>query len=103
MVASFSNSVIVAACLKTNNRAIFIGTETGGNPNILAGYAKDFELPNTKIYVEIPTKQFVMTSTNQNNGSGLIPDYIVPGNIPDKLQQIDTEINFIKALIKQNE
>ncbi|MCB0534703.1 MAG: hypothetical protein H6574_07670 [Lewinellaceae bacterium] len=100
---SFSNSVIVAACLKTNNRAIFIGTETGGNPNILAGYAKDFELPNTKIYVEIPTKQFVMTSTNQNNGSGLIPDYIVHGNIPDKLQQIDTEINFIKALIKQNE
>jgi hypothetical protein len=71
---SFSNSGIVSACLQRNNRAIFIGQETGGNPNVLAGFEKNTELPNTKIQVQIPTKQFVLTSKANNKGRGLMPD-----------------------------
>lgn len=97
---SFSNSVIVASCLKAYNRAIFVGSETGGNPNVIAGYTKDYELPNTKIRVEIPTKQFVLTTKEINNGKGLIPDYLVIENIIDYLNQIDTTLNFTINLIK---
>lgn len=96
---SFSNSVIVASCLKINSSAIFVGSETGGNPNVLAGYTKNYKLPNSKIRVEIPAKQFVLTSLENNDGRGLIPDYIVTENIEDYLQLTDKSLNFILSLI----
>ena len=63
---SFSNSGIVASCLQSNHRATFIGQETGGNPNVIAGFTKDITLPNTKVQVQIPTKQFVITDKLNN-------------------------------------
>lgn len=99
---SFSNSAIVSSCLQSHQRATFLGTETGGNPNILAGFGKAFELPNTKINVDIPTKQFVMTSLNQNKGEGLKPQYTIQANIADRVRQIDTELNFTLKLIQEN-
>ena len=53
---SFSNSGIVAACLRKNSHALFVGEETGGNSMVLAGDAESLQLPNTRIVVEIPTK-----------------------------------------------
>lgn len=99
---SFSNSVIVSSCLKEHTNALFIGTESGGNPNILSAFTKDFELPNTKIRVEIPTKQFIMTSTMRNNGKGLIPNYIIENNIQDNVSQYDRQFNFVMMLINEN-
>lgn len=100
---SFSNSVIVSSCLKENSNAIFVGTETGGNPNVLAGYAKEFELPNTKIKVEVPTKRFVMTSLAKNNGKGVIPTYHIYNDIQDQISQSDKVLDDVLALIQKNE
>ncbi len=99
---SFSNTAIVSSCLKENRRAIFIGTETGGNPHVLAGYAKDFELPNTHIRVEIPEKRFVMTSLAANDGHGIIPDYIISNDISDNILQIDKVLRFTLTLAAKN-
>lgn len=100
---SFSNSVIFSSCLRENTTAIFVGTESGGNPNVLAGYAKDFELPNTKIKVQVPTKRFIMTSLLNNNGSGLLPTYRVEPNIIDIINNIDTELEYtIKLMNEKN-
>ena len=98
---SFSNSVIVSACLKANTNAVFVGTESGGNPNVLAGYAKELELPNTKIRVEIPTKQFIMTSLMSNDGRGVIPTYEIDNTIDDILHQRDGQLEFVMRLIAQ--
>lgn len=72
---SFSNSVIFSSCLKENANILIAGSESGSNPNVLAGYPDDYELPNTKINVQIPTKRFIMTSLDRNDGRGLIPSY----------------------------
>ncbi|MBL0336836.1 MAG: hypothetical protein IPP73_16385 [Chitinophagaceae bacterium] len=96
---SFSNSGIVASCLRVNQRAVFIGTETGGNPNVLTGFPKGFELPNTKIKVEIPSKQFVMTSVSGNDGRGLVPDYIVEEDVPSYINKMDMVLVFALKMI----
>lgn len=98
---SFSNSVIVSSCLRAHTNAIFVGNESGGNPNILAGYAKEIELHNTKIKVEIPTLQFTMTNLTKNDGCGLIPNYKIDQNIQDNIQQRDRQVDFVKSLIKE--
>ncbi len=96
---SFSNSGIVSSCLQANNRAAFIGQETGGNPNVIAGFIKDIKLPNTKIQVQIPTKQFVITNKLKNNGRGIMPSQIVEPALADILNGKDTELDYTIDLI----
>ena len=91
---SFSNSGIVASCLQANNRATFIGQETGGNPNVIAGFIKDIKLPNTKIQVQIPTKQFVITDKTKNDGRGVMPTHFVEPKLADILEGKDTELEY---------
>lgn len=101
---SFSNSGIVAACLKRNNRAIFIGEETGGNNKVLAGDTKDLNLPNTHIQVQIPTKQYLLDKGLPLLGQGTIPDYIIQPDLINIITGNDTIMNYAKELIRsQNE
>ena len=98
---SFSNSGIVSSCLQTNNRATFIGQETGGNPNVITGFIKEIKLPNTKIQVQVPTKQFVITGKANNNGRGVMPDHVVIPELADILEGKDTELNYTIDLISK--
>jgi len=96
---SFSNSGIVSSCLQANKRATFIGQETGGNPNVITGFIKEIKLPNTKIQVQIPTKQFVITNKENNNGQGLMPSQLVIPKLADILEVKDTELDYTIDLI----
>jgi len=96
---SFSNSGIVSSCLQANNRAIFIGQETGGNPNVIAGFIKDIKLPNTKIQVQVPTKQFVITDKVNNKGQGVMPTQLIIPTLADILEGKDTELDYTIDLI----
>jgi len=98
---SFSNSAIVASSLQANKRAIFIGQETGGNPNVIAGFIKEIDLPNTKIQVQIPTRQFVITDKLNNNGQGVIPTQLVIPKLADILEGKDTELDYTIDLISK--
>lgn len=98
---SFSNSGIVASCLQANNRATFIGQETGGNPNVIAGFIKEIKLPNTKIQVQIPTKQFVITGKTNNNGHGVLPTHFIERKLKDILENKDTELDYTIDLISK--
>lgn len=96
---SFSNSGIVSSCLQANRKTVFIGEETGGNPTVINGYAKDITLPDTKIQVQIPTRQFVITGKAKNNGQGIMPTYKVTPALADILEGRDAELNFTIGLI----
>ena len=100
---SFSNSGIVVSCLKRNNRGIFIGEETGGNNKILAGYVKNISLPNTKIQVQIPTRQFLLDSHLVLTGHGTTPDIPVQNSIEQLINNTDTIMNQTLELIRQTE
>lgn len=99
---SFSNSGIVSSCLQANNRATFIGQETGGNPNVIAGFTKEIKLPNTKIQVQVPTKQFVITDKGNNIGQGIMPTHKVEPKLTDIINNIDTEMEYTIKLIDKN-
>lgn len=71
---SFSNSGIVASCLKRFTKATFVGEETGGNNKVLAGYIKEYTLPFSKIQVQIPTRQFLLDGNLSLTGHGTFPD-----------------------------
>jgi hypothetical protein len=89
---SFSNSAIVSSCLQENNRAIFVGQETGGNPSVIEGFTEEKELPNTKISIQVPTKQFVITDKSRNTGRGIMPTIPVVPKLTDILTGNDTEL-----------
>lgn len=96
---SFSNSGIVTAVLKQHNRAQFVGTETGGNNKVLAGYIDEFTLPNTKIRINIPTKQFMLNETLPLTGHGTKPDFEINETIDDILANRDTQKEYVIKLI----
>lgn len=101
---SFSNSVIVASCLRENQRASFFGTESGGNPCILNGDAKSLTLPNTKTMVDIPTRQYVLTMPWSNQGVGLIPENHMSEDPRHITEQKDTLLEkILNRMLKQKE
>jgi hypothetical protein len=98
---SFSNSGIVSSCLEANERATFVGQETGGNPNVISGFIKEIKLPNTKIEIQIPTKQFVIIDKTINNGQGIIPTQYIEPKITDIIENKDTELDYTIDLISK--
>ena len=97
--ASGSMASVVATFLKANERAIFIGEESGGTMegNTSDWFAK-LQLPNTKIRVEVPLTKKV-NNVDFVKGSGVFPDYFVTPRIDDILMGVDTELNFALDLI----
>ncbi len=97
--ATGSMASVVATFLKSHNRAIFIGEETGGamEGNTSEAYVQ-LRLPNTKIRIEIP---LVKKGNNVDfvKGRGVIPDYFITPDIEDISKGIDTELNFVLDLI----
>ena len=98
---SFSNSGIVASALKIHNRAIFIGSETAGNNKVLAGYTKELNLPATNIYVEIPTRQFMLYEKLPLSGHGTMPDHMITPTIEDIMANRDPVKEFTLRLINE--
>lgn len=86
---SFSNTCMVSSALRHYKRGVFIGEETGGNPNIICGSVQYKILPNTKIKVEIPTLRFILRNKEQHNGRGLMPEYLIRPSIQDVIQNRD--------------
>ena len=98
---SFSNSGIVAACLKRYKRAIFVGEETGGSNTVLAGNIKYVNLPNTGIQIQIPTKRYLLEDTLNLAGRGTIPDYPFKQSWGYSINQEDLIMKYIIDKIAQ--
>ncbi len=97
---SFSNTSIVSAILSQQHRAVFIGTETGGNAVILSGNAKEVILPHTHIRSYISTTNYQI-STAVNTGHGVQPSYTVTPGIADILADRDVVMERAMELLKQ--
>jgi len=90
---------VVSSFLRSNQRSIFIGEESGGamEGNTSLAYAR-LLLPNTKIRVEIPLTKTVH-HVDFIKGRGVFPDYYVVPKIEDVINGTDTELNFALDLI----
>ena len=93
---TFSAGVVMGSVLKKYNRAVFIGTETGGNPVIMSGYfvKMTWELPNTKIQVSPGTVCSSYQDMDKNKGKGLLPDHEILPSPEDLKQEQDRQLQF---------
>ncbi|WP_317898510.1 S41 family peptidase [Aurantibacillus circumpalustris] len=100
---SFSASCLVAGYLKASNRAVFIGTETGGAiEGCNAGVTPFYKLPNTKLRVRVPAFRIVHDACPLITGHGILPDYEIKYQLKDILSKQDLEMLKVKELIQNH-
>lgn len=100
---SFSASALVSAYLKHRNRALFIGTETGGaQEGCNAGITPYYTLPNTKVRIRMPAFRVKQDVYEYNTGHGIMPDVPVHYNINSVLGRRDLELQKVKSLMRAN-
>lgn len=93
---SFSASSILSTKLRGDNRATFIGEETGGAHNgTVAGVYKIYELPNTKITARIGLMHIDAKYKIEPDGFGVKPDVEIIPTYQDRLNNIDPELEWV--------
>jgi hypothetical protein len=97
---SFSSTVMLAATLKRDRRAVFVGEETGGNPVIITGDPEEVVLPHSGISCQISTKTFQITA-GVNTGHGLMPEYPVKPEAGDWLTGRDRAMEKAERLVNR--
>ena len=93
-----------AAWVDELNLATIVGTETGGS---YLGNTSNWEftvvLPNTQLKLQLPLARYLTNVEHEELGRGVIPAYTVPTTIHDKLNDIDTQLNYTLQLIKKKQ
>jgi hypothetical protein len=99
---SFSTTADFCATARSNNRAIFIGEETGGGYyGNTSGGRTEVVLPNSKIIAYIPIYKYInAVKKAKHPDRGTIPDYQILPRIEDILQHKDVELEFALAMVK---
>ncbi len=102
---SFSATSEFCNVVKNNNRAVFIGEETGGTYcGNTSGKFAELILPYSKFTIFSPTIKYIMfTNNDKNTNRGIIPDYEIIPTIEDLKSGIDKQLNFTIKLAVKNE
>ncbi|MCC1483642.1 S41 family peptidase [Winogradskyella immobilis] len=93
---SFSASSILSTQLDGNNRATFVGEETGGAYNgTVAGIYKTYKLPNSKVRLRIGLMHIDAPFKKQPDGYGVKPDVEITPTLKDRLENRDPELQWV--------
>lgn len=101
---TFSGGSEFAALAKNYTHAKFIGEETGGGYyGNSSGSFLSFTLPNSAVTGRIPLCKFVIEPKADTIpfGRGVLPDYEVQPTIKDYLAGYDSEMEYVKTLIRK--
>ena len=102
---SFSAAIEFATVHQKYQRSVFIGSESGGNPIIMAGnYLKaSRKMPHTKIIYYAGILFTYYDDINLNMGRGIIPDYPVQLQLDDIISGRDKVLEATMSIIKANQ
>jgi len=93
---TYSGGSEFANMIKTQNRAIFVGEETGGGyRGNTSGYSSELTLPHSQLLIDIPSLKFEMNVNGGKLGRGVIPDYKVIPSIQEYLEGRNIPLEFI--------
>ncbi|QNA45079.1 S41 family peptidase [Lacibacter sediminis] len=95
---TYSSAHMTAMQVKCSNLGVIIGQPTGEQID-LTGEILSSKLPNTNILVYIPTARFT-ASCKWKEKMGVQPDHIVAFDPKHLTHAVDTEIAYLKQLIK---
>lgn len=94
--SSFSASSLLSTNLKRDNRAIFIGQETGGAQNgTVAGMTRGYRMPNSKVEIGMGVMQVESPYQEGLTGRGIMPDVEIVPTVADRKAGIDPEIQWV--------
>jgi hypothetical protein len=100
---SFSVTTEFAARVHADNRATFVGQESGGGYKVnSSGIFTITQLPNSKIDLGIGMFGFNMANVPANikEGQGIIPDHVVVPTVNDIVKHQDPAMNYTIKLIQ---
>jgi len=92
IISAASNFVSI---LKDQKRAFILGEETAGNYSVHSARTFSYQLPNSKISVDIPTRRFYQPVSKSGNGRGVIPDKYMSPALHDIIGNIDRPLTYI--------
>jgi len=93
---SFSAASLLSTHLKANERATFVGEETGGAYNgTVAGVYKIYELPTSKIKVRMGLMQIEAPQKQSPDGYGIKPDVKLVPTVEDRKIDRDAELEWV--------
>jgi len=95
---TYSSAHITAMQVKCSNLGVIIGQPTGEQID-LTGEILNSKLPHTNINVYIPTAMFTATC-KWSEKMGVQPDHIVAFDPKHLVNGVDTELTYLKQLIK---
>jgi len=95
---------IMATYVKQYQLATIVGQETGGNQKgLTGGYMFFHRLPNTRVELDIPVFSIkILKETATTRDGGIMPDVVVEKNVNDLVSGVDTELNKVLEIIKNN-
>ncbi|WP_353151386.1 S41 family peptidase [Flavobacterium sp.] len=99
---SFSASSIISSNLKSNQRAFFVGEETGGAYNgTVAAQMPLVQLPKSKVKLKIGLAVVSASGKTEIVGRGIFPDKEILPTLEDRKNNIDPELNWILEDIRR--
>ncbi|MGJ8667090.1 MAG: S41 family peptidase [Patiriisocius sp.] len=102
--SSFSASSLLSTNLKKNDRAIFVGQETGGAHNgTVAGMTRGYEMPNSKVIIKMGVMQVESPYKVDPDGYGVMPDVEIIPTVADRQAGIDPEIEWVLSDIESKQ
>ena len=99
---TLSCAAMAAACLDYYWRGTIIGEESGGSNRRFCGKARKHTLPNTKIRVSIPTRQYYIIEEKENLKHGVSPEYHIPATLQAILSDSDDALDFALRMTEIN-
>ncbi|MEO9211363.1 MAG: S41 family peptidase [Ginsengibacter sp.] len=100
---TFSAAALFSNALKGQNNVTLVGEETGGGQYGNSGIIiPTLTLPQTHLRVRLPFFKLVQFQHGEKNGQGVLPDIEVNTNWRDVLNRVDTKMETVKKLIKEN-
>lgn len=102
---SFSAAAVFAGWVKSQNRGVIVGRETGSTYHQMKAIKfEDLMLPNSKYIIHFPLIQTVMDTIMNERfpyGRGVLPDYEVKLKIDELSSPNDTILDYTLQLIRE--
>lgn len=90
----------IPAIVQDNRLGAIIGEPTGGKPNHYGGMAS-FTMPHSRLNFQLSHKLFERPDSARNGEDACYPDWSVPDQIDDWAAGKDTQVEFVKSLIRK--
>lgn len=97
---SFSNSSIFSNLIQIHQRGKIIGTETGGNGQLLTGGAGYYILPHSHFNLLKATHKMTISPSLKNTGRGVMPDILIEPTLEDILNNRDKTLEETIKIIE---